>query len=421
MPTGRISARTIAAVRPGERDAYLWDIELSGFGLKVTPAGTRTYLVQYRIGGRGGRTRRVTIGRHGSPWTPDSARKRAKEVLGEVANGGDPAEERAQARGDPSVAQLCDLYLAEGCATQKPSTLVSDRGRIERHIKPLLGRRMVRAVTRSDIERLMQDVAAGKTACDVKTGPRGRAIARGGKGVANRTVALLSTIFAFAVNRRLRPDNPATGIKRFRSQKMERFLTPAELARLGEALEAADDADENPSAISAIRLLALTGCRKAEILSLRWEHIDWERSCLRLPDSKTGAKVVPLGAPALELLGSLPRWDGNPYVLPSNKSAGHFDGLQRVWARIRERAKLPDVRLHDLRHSFASIAVTGGDSLYLVGKVLGHRQARTTERYAHVADDPLRAVADRTSRQIAAAMKNGDVGAEVVKFPKQNA
>ena len=421
MAKGKISKQAVDALSAAERDVYLWDRELAGFGLKVTPTGAKVYLVQYRIGGRRSPTRRVTIGKHGSPWTesktgqvksltPDTARTEAKRILGRVAAGHDPAEEKSHARRDLTVTELCDLYLGEGCATQKASTLGSDRGRIERHIKPLLGRKRVNAVSRADVQRFMQDVASGKTATDQKTGPRGRSIVRGGKGVANRTLALLSAIFSFAVGRGLRPDNPALRVKRFPGQKKERFLSAAELSRLGDALLAAEQNGANSSAVNAIRLLALTGCRKAEILDLQWNYIDWEHSCLRLPDSKSGAKVVPLGAAPLEILSSLPRLAGNPYVLPSNKLDGHFVGLQKFWKRIRNEARLSGVRLHDLRHGFASVAVSGGDSLFLVGKVLGHRHARTTERYAHLADDPVRAVANRTAGAFAAAMNRGRGG-----------
>ena len=417
----KFQKRTVDAATSAERDIYLWDTELKGFGLKVTPAGHKVYLVQYRLGGRTGRTRRVTIGKHGSPLTADGARAKARRLLGEVAAGRDPAEARDEALKDISVARLCDIYLAEGCATQKRSTLYSDRGRISRHIKPLIGRKRVRAVTRGDIERFMQDVAAGKTACDEKIGSRARSIVRGGKGAANRTVALLSSILSFAERRGIAVQNPASRIKKFPGQTKERFLTAAELAKLGDTLVDAEKDGRNIWILAAIRLLALTGCRKSEILTLQWQYVDWENSCLRLPDSKTGAKVVPLGAAALELLDSLPRLHDNPYVLPSTKSRGHLVGLQKAWSQIRSDAGLGDVRLHDLRHSFASIAVAGGDSLYLVGKVLGHRQARTTERYAHLADDPLKAVADKTAGHIAAATSVGNGGAEVVELPKRKA
>ena len=414
MARGKITARSVTAVEPDQRDTYLWDSELAGFGLKVTPAGRRTYLVQYRLGGRGGRTRRVTIGRHGSPWTPDGARRRAKELLGVVASGGDPAEARTREREDLTIGQLCDLYVAEGCATKKPSTMATDRGRIERHIKPLLGRKQCRAVTRADVERLMQDVAAGKTAADVRTGPQGRAIVRGGKGTATKAVSLLGAIFTFAVERGLRPDNPAHGVRTYRSRNFERFLSPREYARLGEALAATERDGGNPAGIAAVRLLAMTGCRKSEILSLRWEHVDFEHQCLRLPDSKSGAKVVPLGAPALALLAGLPRTEGNPHVLPGASEEGYFVGLPKIWRRVRARAGLEGVRLHDLRHSFASVGAVGGDSLLIIGKLLGHRQSATTQRYAHLSDDPLKSSADRISRDIAAALEGGGSGGEVV-------
>lgn len=419
MATRKITKRTIDALKPGDKDAYLWDSELTGFGVKVTPAGTKTYLVQYRLGGRKGRSRRVTIGRHGSPWTADTARTEAKGLLGQVAARQDPAEARTRERRDPTVAELCDLYLAEGCATKKVSTLATDKGRIERHIKPLMGRRKVRSITSADVRRFMQDVASGKTAADIKTKPRGRAIVEGGKGAATRTIGLLGGLFSFAVEKGLRPDNPVRGVKRFGDGSRERFLSAAELARLGDALIAAERENESPFVVAAIRLLVLTGARKSEILTLQWKHVDTERSCLRLPDSKTGAKVIPLGAAALEALSGIPRIENNPYVLPGSDGR-HFVGLQKAWERIRERAGLEDVRLHDLRHSFASVAVSGGDSLYLVSKVLGHRQVSTTQRYAHLSDDPLRAVAGRTSSQIAAAMKAGNGGAEVVELKRQN-
>lgn len=408
----RITKRAVDALRPGERDTLLWDAELPGFGVRCRSSGGKFYVLKYRAGGR---QRWYTIGRHGAPWTVEEARREARRLLGEVAVGDDPAERKAVARRDLTVASLCDLYIAEGCATKKPSTLATDRGRIERHIKRLLGRKPVRAVVRADIERLMLDVANGKTAVDVKTGPRGRAIVKGGKGTATKSVTLLGAIFSFAVNRGLRADNPVHGVRTFKSRRCERFLSAAELARLGDALAAAEREGDSPSALTALRLLALTGCRKSEILTLRWEYIDWERSCLRLPDSKTDAKVVPLGSPALALLQALPRLEGSPYVLPGGKPSGHYVGLAKVWRRVRARAGLPDVRLHDLRHSFASVGAAGGDSLLVIGRLLGHANASTTDRYAHLSDDPLRTAADRTAGRIAAAMKGGG-GGEVIEL-----
>jgi integrase len=210
----------------------------------------------------------------------------------------------------------------------------------------------------------------------------------------------------FAVGRKLIPANPAKGVKLFKGGKRERFLSEAELAKLADALAAMEAEHRlSPTATAAIRLLLLSGCRKSEILSLRWEWVDVERGVLRLPDSKTGAKVVPLAAAAVKLLAALPR--RGDYVLPAATGAGYYTGLQKDWERVRARTGLAGVRVHDLRHSFASFAVADGSSLYLIGKVLGHKQARTTEIYAHLADDPVRAVADRTAARIAAAMAPG--------------
>ena len=330
------------------------------------------------------------------PWTPENARTEAKRLLGLVADGKDPAEVREDAAKDITVSELCDLYMAEAPfiilpkkgRPKKESSLAIDKSNIERHVKPLLGKKRVRALKSNDIERFQQDVAAGKTAVDVKTGPRGRARVTGGKGTAARATALLGGIFTFAVKRGYRADNPVKGVDLFKSEPRTRFLNADEMARLGDVLGKAEGNGTSKTIIAAIRLLILTGCRKSEILGLRWEWVDFEGSCLRLPESKAGAKVVPLGAPALELLAMQPRIEDNPHVLPGEKDDGHLIGLPKAWAKIKKQAGLEDLRLHDLRHSFATVAIAGGDSLYLVGKVLGHKESRSTEVYAHAQQDP---------------------------------
>lgn len=423
----KITKRTVDATKAEQRNIFVWDTETKGFGLKVTLAGRKVYLLQARLNGH---LKRWTIGRHGSPWTPDTARTEAVRWLGTIADGIDPAEAKLRAKNDMTLSNLCTLYVEEGCTTKKPSTLKVEKGMIERHIKPLLGKRRLLQIDRAQVERFLRDVADGKTAVDTKTGFRGRAIVRGGRSTANRTIDLLSSILNFAVARGLCSDNPTRGVKKFRQEHRNRFLTGEELARLGEVLTAAEtgyalsedcrakgeprksgrrgvadpDRGENPVALAAIRLLLLTGCRKSEVLSLQWDWVDFDRSVLRLADSKTGAKIVPLGAPALQLLQAQKRVEGSNYVFPSSIGEGHLVGLQKIWGRIRTSAGLADVRLHDLRHSFASVGVAGGDSLYIVGKLLGHTQARTTQRYAHLADDPVRATADKISRHIEAAM-----------------
>jgi len=394
---GKITKRTVDATNPSEKDVFLWDTDLKGFGLKVSSAGSKIYLIQYRLGGRGARTQRYTIGRHGSPWTPDKAREEAERLLGRVANEVDPTKEKkaklAAHRADaqaPTLAEFAARYIDEYARPyKKRRTVEEDERNLRLHINPALGTLKLKNVTPAHIAKFH----AGR---------------RNAPTNANRCRALLSHLFRMAEIWGERPpgSNPCRYVEKFGERQRERFLSADELARLGEALKHAEG-KEPPSAIAAIRILILTGCRLSEILSLRWEWIDFERGCLLLPDSKTGAKNVPLGAPALRALAEMLHQEDSPFVLPAERGDGHFVGIQKPWQRIRAEAGLNDVRIHDLRHSFASIAVSGGDSLFLVGKVLGHRQSRTTERYAHLKDDPLRAVANRTSERIAAIMGAG--------------
>jgi integrase len=418
MTMAKLTKRTVDAAKPKGRDYFMWDDDLPGFGLRVFASGKKSFLIQYRVSGR---TRRYTIGLHGK-FTPDEARKRATRLLAEVADGGDPSGERAEARKAMTVAQLADFYFSEGPAdkpNKKASSWKADESNIRRHILPLLGRRLAKSLTQADVARFQSDVAAGKTATDEKTGFRGRAIVKGGKGTAARSLAVLAAMLQFGVGRGLLPSNPARGVKPYKGEKKERFLSEAEVSRLAETLATMEAEHALPAvAAAAIRLLLLTGCRKSEILSLRWEFVDFVRGCLCIPDTKTGARTIPLAAPALEILAGLPRT--SEWVLPATKGDGHYIGLSKAWERLRRQAGLDGVRPHDLRHSFASFAVADGASLYLVGKVLGHRQARTTEVYAHLHDDPVRAVADRTAARIAAAMNVGnEKDAEVVKLDRK--
>ncbi len=418
----KLSKRTVDAIRPDRegrerpdregREVFVWDTgdgALKGFGVRMMPSGAGSYLVQYRT--KEGRTRRLAIGKV-SVLTPDEARALAGDKLKEVTKGGDPSADRHRTRRQAlTMSELADLYLAEGPAAKpnkKASSWSADRSNIERHVKPLLGRKLATALTHDDVVKFQRDVAAGKSRADIKTKKRGRAIVDGGPGTAARSLAVLGAMLAWAAHpdRKLIPANPAKGVKLLKGGKRERFLSEAELAKLADALAAMEAEHRlNPTATAAIRLLLLSGCRKSEILSLRWEWVDVERGCLRLPDSKTGAKVVTLAAAAVRLLSALPR--RGEHVLPAAMGSGHYTGLQKDWERVRARAGLAGVRVHDLRHSFASFAVADGNSLFLIGKVLGHKQARTTEIYAHLADDPIRAVVNRTAARIDAAMTPG--------------
>jgi integrase len=414
MAGGRITKRTVDALRADGRDFVKWDRELTGFGVRVRPTGSKSFVAVYRTGGRNTPLRRVTIGAVGK-IDVDEAREAARKILAGAELGRDHAADRAKARAELTLAALCDLYLAEGCDTKKASTVATDRGRIERHIKPLLGRKRIGELMRADIEKFMRDVAAGKTAADVKTVKRGRAIVEGGKGTATRTVGLLGGIFSFAVAHGMRSDNPVRGVKRYPDGRGQTFLSLNQLTRLGEALGAAKKEGANPAAVAIIRLLAFTGARKSEIAALRWSEVDFDHGYLRLGDSKTGAKVIPLGAPARKVLASLPRVAGTPFVFPAASGRSSFQGVDKVWRKVRTAAGFPTLRLHDLRHSFASTALGRGDALPIIGAILGHADVKTTSRYAHLADDPVKKAADAIAKTVSSALE-GTPSAKVIRL-----
>ena len=401
----RLNKRAIDGLQSTTKRVIYWDDDLAGFGLRIEPSGSKTFLVRYRPGGgRNAPKRFLTIGRYGR-LTHDQARTEARKVLSAGELGMDPAAERLRKRKEISISDLCDLYLELGVETKKTQTVAGDRGRINRHVKPLIGNRRASEVTSADVEKLMKDIAIGKTKADFKNGlSRSRSIVLGGKGAATRTVGMLGGIFSFAQRQGIRADNPCRGVKRYPDRANERFLNQAEIAKLGAALSKAESGGANASAVNIIRLLAMTGARRNEIAGLQWVEVDLERSCLRLKDSKTGAKVIPLGAPAFQLLNALSPMEGSPYVFPATSGTSHFQGVKRIWQAVRIEADFPDLRLHDLRHSFASIGLAAGDTLALIGSLLGHSNARTTGRYAHLADDPKRNAANRISGQIADAL-----------------
>jgi integrase len=407
----KLSKRSIDGIAPGLKRFTVWDTELTGFGLDVTPGGAKVYVLKYKIAGR---QRWLTIGRHGSPWTPDMARNEAMRLRVDIARGIDPGEKRDLDRAAISFGDLCDLYLAEGVAHKKPLTLRNDSSRIRLHLKPLLGNKRADSIGRGDLEKMLNDVKNGRTAVKrpakranrAKDGVRRPAgpYASGGGGAGAQCVALASTVLQFGVDRGLRPDNPARGIKKPQVRKMQRFLSEAELSRLADALDAEAAASGNMLVVAAIRLLALTGCRKGEISSLKWRNVDFERRLLLLDDSKTREKAVYLSPPAISILSDLPRIAGNDFVIAGTIAGRPSGAIDNCWTRVRKAAGLTDVRLHDLRHTFASFGAGASLGLHVIGKLLGHSQASTTMRYAHLDADPMRRAADTIGATISAAM-----------------
>jgi integrase len=416
----KLTKRVVDAAEAGSAAAFIWDDEVKGFGLRIAPGGTKSYVLNYRAGrGRNAPQHRITIGKHGSPWTPELARREALRLLGSIAAGADPAATRKAEARTMTLAALIELYLAEGGGHKKPATLKADRGRIKNHIVPLLGKLGIDRITRADVERMVRDVTAGRTAAPEPQKPHRGKLARGGSGTAVQALAVLGAVMSFAVARGLRDDNPVRGVKKPKTRRMERFLSEAEIARLGEALDAEAKATSNPYPTAAIRLLLLTGCRRSEILGLQWQWIDFGRAMIFLPDSKTGQKPIYLNAPALEVLEKLPHQIGNPHVVCGHRAGGFYAGLHKVWRRVRTAAILPGVRLHDLRHSFASIGAACNNSLLILGKLLGHRHAATTERYWHLSADPMRQAAEAIGQRINTALTSkGDASdANVLPLP----
>lgn len=396
----RIGKRTVDAVpTPATGETRLWDTDLKGFFLRVYASGRRVYAVKYRLGPL---QRIFTVGVHGSPFTPEAARDAADKVIQRVKAGEDPAVAKKEARDALTVRELIDAYLGDGPATKpgkRASTWQDDSSNLKRHILPLMGRKVANAVSKAEAARAVADITAGKTAVDVKTEKkRGRAIVTGGAGVARRTRTTAAAMFAWGIEHGLVKGNPFVGVRLSAPPVRERFLSREEAGRLVEALNAVEaDKTVNPAFCDAIRLLLLTGARKTEILGLMWSEVEIDRKILRLPPERTkaggstGERRIVLSPPALEILAKRRPIGAKDaaYVFPALRGSGHIIGVRRPFARVCLKAELTGVRIHDLRHSFASFAVADGASLFLIGKLLGHANTRTTERYAHLSGDPL--------------------------------
>lgn len=379
----KLTVRTVESITPGVADIIVWDSELAGFGCKVTPKGKRSYFLYYRT--KEGQQRRPAIGAHG-PLRPEAARDIARRWLADVAQGRDPSQSRTLDRAAPTVRELCSRYMTEHAETRKKESSISnDRRLIDAHILPALGAKKVASVTRAEVARMHHAL-------------------RGTPYEANRMLALASKMFGLAERWGLRPDNsnPAKNIDRYREEKRERYLTSAEVARLWQVLNSDTAAAKvSTSAIAAIKLLMLTGRRLNEVLGLKWAWVDLDAKVLRLPDTKNGALMVSLGDAAVCVLAELKERElDETFVIAGQRKGAPLVNLQKPWRSLRAMADLNDVRIHDLRHTFASIGAGMGMSLHMLGRLLGHTQAATTSRYAHLAQDPVRTAADAIGAEL---------------------
>ncbi len=416
----RIGLREVRALPP---NTEVWDAAVPGFGARRQFSEAVSYVVLHRT--PEGRSRRFTIGRHGAPWTPDTAREEARRLLGENARGVDPAARKKEVRDGATVSELCDLYWADAeagrlmtrrRAPKKATTLLSDKGRIEKHIKPVLGRMKVAALTRSDVERFMHAVAEGATARKSRTGKkRGLSNVRGGRGAASRTVGLLGAIFTYGIIKRLRPDNPVHGVMRPADGRRERRLSDDEYAALGGAMRRAEAEHFWPAAIACARFLAVTGWRSGEALSLRWNVVDLGRRTAMLVDSKTGRSMRPRSHPACDVLRGLTRGANASLVFPPTRGEGPMSGFRKLWNRMAMVGKLPaDITPHVLRHSFASLAADLGYSEPTIAALIGHKGHTITSRYVHSADAVLLAAADSVANETRQRMGEATPPADVV-------
>ena len=382
-----ISRRTVEALK-ADRDTVFWDSELLGFGVRVYPTGRKVYVVQTRAGGKDGK--RVTVGRHGV-ISAEEARRRAALIVARIKAGEEPVPEpmAVTLANGPTVADLAAVYLDQVVAVRlKPASAKAYRGVIEKRILPALGRKPALSVDHAAVTALHHGLTETPA-------------------MANRAVEMLFRIYRAAEERELIPEgsNPCRQIAMNRQRRHERFLTDEEFRRLGRVLDEAElSGGSMARAAMAIRLLLLTGCRKNEILSLRWDQVDLEAGEMRLADTKTGPRTVQLSPAATAVLARVPRIGGNPHVIPGTRRGSRMSGLQRPWVRIRKSAGLEDMRLHDCRHSFASRALALGESLPMIGRLLGHSQVQTTARYAHLARDSVHEAARRVSDRIEASL-----------------
>ncbi|MGE0045857.1 MAG: tyrosine-type recombinase/integrase [Hyphomonadaceae bacterium] len=380
-----ISKRSVDALDGAVGEAWLWDDQLSGFGVRKLASGRKTYLVQYRTNGR---SRRYKIGVHGA-MTPDEARRAARVLIGDIAAGGDPAATRGQERGTPTFAAAAESYLKHHVAPKRaPRTLEAYRSLLRNHLLATLGPIRLDALKRRDVRDL--HVRLQNTPM-----------------IANRALQLVSAVFNWALKMELveeRP-NPARFVERYKERPRGKMLDREELRRLGAALDHFErEGGLSIYALAALRLLLMTGARLNEILTLKWAYVRFEERTLRLPDTKTGPRIIRLCPEALALLDKLPQQADNPYVICGQKAGTHLINLEKPWRLVRKHARLEDTRIHDLRHTLGSVTASQTGSLQVTGAVLGQKSLTVTQRYAHLVDKAVTSAANEAGSYVAEAL-----------------
>jgi len=394
----KLNKQIIATAKHHGRESIIWDTDVPGLGLRITKTGAKSFILKTRIGGgRSAPVRKPTLGKVGN-LTLDQARVKAREWKALASDGIDPV--RNKEKSGRTVSDLCAEYLIVHAPRKRSAN--EDKTKIDQYLIPRLGRLLVSDISFTDIERLHRTMKKTPYA-------------------ANRTLALISKMFALAIKWEWTEKNPTIGIERYPEEKRERFLSPNEIKRLSQALsdyvEAAERPNEAVKAADAFRMLMLTGARRSEVLTSTWDMFDLEAGVWNKPSSHTKQKKkhrIPLSPPAIQLLLKIKdRGDDPTCVFPSRRGSKnpYLTEIKKGWIKVCKLAELKDVRIHDLRHTYASVLVSGGASLPLIGALLGHTQVQTTQRYAHLMDDPLREATNR----VGAIMEGGD-GAEIIEL-----
>lgn len=387
----KLTKATVESLKADKSPLIVFDTEIPGLVLKVTPSGAKVFQLRYRMGGRLTPLKTFTLGRFGEALTVDQARRQVVVLKGQIKAGLDPAGEKKAReqvqRGARTIAAVSHDFLASHGRHLKTRSLVEYRNAFRLHIVPHLGIKTVRDLSRADVRRMHEGMAAYPVQ-------------------ANRTLQVLSAFMNWCIEGELRPEssgNPVSRVRRYSEEPRKRYLAPSEFAAIGDAIRNCFESQTiDPWQAGIFRCLLLTGMRRGELQFLRWEHVNFDRRVFALPDSKVGARDIPISAPALEVLTSLPRVTGNPFVFCGRVREKPVSNLFKAWARVLEAAGIEvNTRIHDLRHSFASVGVGSNLSLPIVGAILGHSKGATTERYSHLAQDPVAAATERIADQIA--------------------